>query len=128
MWHMTLAPVPARSQARIARLQRLEAVLGDHVLGHAHLDADHHVGVLGDGPGAGVDLRVVDVVELGHREGGEPACWRCAQRRRGACAGLRRDVAAEGREVVRAGIARRDQVVVPWKGTSSSAGMPMAEP
>src|SRR3712207_7649114 len=34
-------------------LQWLGPVLRDHVLGHAHLHADRHVGVLGDGLGAG---------------------------------------------------------------------------
>ena len=53
-------------------LERLEAVLGDHVLRHAHLDAEHHVGVLGDRPGGLVHPREVDVVELRHREAGEP--------------------------------------------------------
>ena len=40
----------------------------------------------------------------------------------------RDDEAAEGGEVVRAGVARDIAVVVPWNGTSSSAGMPIAEP
>ena len=38
---------------------------------HAHLDAEHEVGVLGHRLGGGLGLRVVDVVELGHREAGE---------------------------------------------------------
>jgi hypothetical protein len=46
--------------------QGLEPVFGDHVLGHAHLHADDHVGVLGDGFGAGVHLGEIDVVELGY--------------------------------------------------------------
>ncbi len=53
-------------------LQRLEAVLGDHVLGHPHLDAEQEVRIFGERHRAGVHLRIVDVVELGDREAGQP--------------------------------------------------------
>ncbi|MGY4215120.1 hypothetical protein ACVMFB_001619 [Bradyrhizobium sp. USDA 4522] len=102
---------PRRPAAHLAgldaALQRLEAVLEDDVFRHPHLDPDQEVGVLGQRHRAGFDLGVVDVVELGHRE--------CRQ----AVVGdvdegvdprprLRDDEAPQRREVVDAGVARRD--------------------
>ena len=52
-------------------LERLQAVAGDHVLAHADLHAQHHVGVLGHHAGGGFGLGVVDVVELWHRKPGQ---------------------------------------------------------
>ena len=89
-----------------AALERLDAVLEDHVLRHPDLDADQEVRVFGERHRAGFDLRVVDVVEFGHRE------------RRQAVIGdmeegihprprLRDDVAPQRGEIVDAGIARR---------------------
>ena len=86
-------------------LERLEPVLRDHVLGHAHLDADRHVGVLCERFGAGLHLREVDVIELWHREGREPDI-RDVHESVEPGARLRRDVSAKGREVVRARVAR----------------------
>jgi hypothetical protein len=87
-------------------LEWLEAVLGDDVFGHAHLDAQHHVGVLGNRLGGRVDLRKVDIVELGDRERRQSHIGDVHE---GVKAGarLRDDVAAEGRKVVGAGIAGR---------------------
>ena len=87
-------------------LERLEPVLGDHVLRHPHLDAEHHVGVLGDGPRGLVDTREIDVVELRHRKAGKPDIGDVHERKQ-ARARLADDVAAEGREIVGAGIAGR---------------------
>jgi hypothetical protein len=49
-------------------LQRLDAVLGDHVLRHAHLGAERDVAILGDGLGRRVHVGDVDVGELGDRK------------------------------------------------------------
>ena len=65
-------------------------MLGDHVLGHAHLDAEHHVGVLGHRPGGRVDAarnRCCRAPAPGSRRA---RYWRCARRRRAACASARR--------------------------------------
>ena len=88
-------------------LERLGAVPGDHVLAHPHLDAEHHVGVLGDGARRRFDLRVVDVVELGHGKAGEAGDRDVDE---GVLARPRRrhDETAVGGEVVGAGVARRD--------------------
>ncbi len=75
---------------------------------HAHLDAEHDVGVLGHRLGGGVDLREIDVVELGDREAGEADVGDVHERVE-ARARLRHDGAAEGGEVVGAGVARGDQ-------------------
>ena len=48
--------------------ERLQPVLGDHILGHAHLRAQHHIGVLCNRAGRDIGLRKVDVIELGNRE------------------------------------------------------------
>ncbi len=87
--------------------QRLRAVLGNHVLGHAHLHAEHDVGVLCDRLGRSVDLGEIDVVELRHRERRQTEVGdmhECVEPR----ARRRHDVAAKGGEVVGAGIAGRD--------------------
>ena len=42
-------------------LQRLDAVLGDHVLRHAYLSADHDVAILGDGFRCRAHVRHVNV-------------------------------------------------------------------
>ena len=49
-------------------LRRLNAVLGEHVLGHAHHRADCDVGVLADGLGGRIDVGDADVGELGDRK------------------------------------------------------------
>ena len=91
-----------------AALERLEPVLGDHVLRHPHLDPEQEVRVFRQRHRAGFDLRIVDVVELGDRE--------CRQAVIGdveegvdARPRLRHDVAAQRRKIVDAGIAGRDQ-------------------
>ena len=88
-------------------LQRLDAVLGDHVLRHAHLRADRDVGILGDGLRGRVHIRDVDVRELGDRERREPGIGDVDK---GVEAGarLRHDEAAERGEIVGPGIAGRD--------------------
>jgi hypothetical protein len=48
--------------------QWFDPELADDVLRHADLDADHHVGVRGDGLGGGIDIGVVDDRKLGFRE------------------------------------------------------------
>ena len=106
IWHMTLPAVPRLLAGQDRALERLEAVLGDHVLGHAHLHAEHHVGILGQRLGGGIHLREIDVVELGHRERRQPGIGDMHERVKPR-ARLRHDVAAEGREIVGAGIARR---------------------
>ena len=85
--------------------QRLEAVLVDHVLRHPHLDADQEVRIFGERHGAGFDLRIVDVVELGDREGRQ-AVIGDVHEGIDSRARLRDDVAAQRREIVDAGIAR----------------------
>ena len=91
----------------MARFERLEPVLEDDVLRHPHLDADQEVLVLGQRHGAGFDLRIVDVVEFGDRERGQAVVGDVDEgidpRPR-----LRHDVASQRREIVDAGIARRD--------------------
>jgi len=87
-------------------LQRFKAVLGDHVLGHAHFHAQHHVGVLGDGLCGDVDLREVDVVELGHRKRREAHIGNMDKGIE-TRARLRDDVAAERREIIGAGVSGR---------------------
>jgi hypothetical protein len=83
-------------------------MLGDDVLAHAHLDAEHQVGVLSHRLGGGFRLRVVDVVELRHGEAGEADVGDVHE---GIEAGprLADDGAAEGCEVVGAGVAGGDQ-------------------
>ena len=90
-----------------AALQRLQAVLGDHVLRHPHLDAEQEIRIFRQRHGAGFDLRVVDVVELGDREAGQAVIGDMDE---GINPGarLRHDVAAQGREIVDAGVARRN--------------------
>ncbi len=88
-------------------LERLEPVLEDDVLRHPHLDADQEVLVLRQRHGAGFDLRIVDIVEFGDRERGQAVVGDVDEgidpRPR-----LRHDVATQRREIVDAGIARRD--------------------
>ena len=102
-----LAGQPHISQAWMPRFERLEAVLEDDVLRHPHLDADQEIRIFGQRHGAGFDLRVVDVVELGDRERRQSVIGDMDEgvdpRPR-----LRHDVAAQRREIVDAGIARRD--------------------
>ena len=102
-----LAAGPGPLARRDGPFQRLEAVLGDHVLGHAHFDTQHHVGILGDRLGGDVDLREVDVVKLGHRERRE-AHIRNMDKGVETCACLRDDVAAESREIVGASVSGRN--------------------
>ena len=68
----------------------------------------HDVGVLGHRLGRGLGLGEVDVVELGHREAGEPDVGDVHEGVE-ARARLADDGAAEGGEVVGARVARRDQ-------------------
>ena len=87
-------------------LQRLEAVLGDDVLRHPHLDAEQEIRIFGQRHRAGFHLRVIDVVELGDREAGQAVVGDVDEgvnpRPR-----LRHDVAAQRGEIVDAGVARR---------------------
>ena len=87
-------------------LQRLDAMLGDDVLRHPHLDPEQEVRIFRQRHRAGFHLRIVDVVELGDREAGQAVIGDVDEgvnpRPR-----LRHDVAAQRREVVDAGIARR---------------------
>ena len=83
-------------------------MLGDHVLAHAHLHTQHEVCVLGHGLGGDLGLRVVDVVELGHREAGEPHIGdmhECIE----SGPGLANHGPPEGREVVGARVAGRNE-------------------
>jgi hypothetical protein len=124
MWHITFAGVPDFSHARIARLSGSVPCLA---MTHAYFRAEHEIGILADRFGASINLREVDVVEFGNRERGEADIGdmnECVKAR----ASLGHYVAAEGRKIVRAGIAAEPQVVVHWWVTSSSAGIPMAEP
>ncbi len=86
--------------------QRLQAVARDHVIRHAHLDADHDVGVFAHRLGGRFGLREVDVEELGHREAAEADVGDVHEGVE-ARARLRDDVAAEDGEVVGARVARR---------------------
>ena len=106
MWHMILAVGAGFLARQDGAPERLEAVLGDHVLRHAHLGAECDVGVLADRPGAGIDLREIDVVELGDRERREARVGDVDERIEPR-ARLPDDVAAERREVVGAGVAAR---------------------
>ena len=88
-------------------LERLGAVLGDDVLGHAHLGAERDIGILADGFGARIHLCEIDVVKLGDRERCEPHIRNMHEGVK-PCAGLCHDVPAEGSEIVGSGIPRRD--------------------
>ena len=87
-------------------LQRLEAMLGDDVLRHPHLDAEQEIRIFRQRHRAGFHLRVVDIVEFGDREAGQPVVGDVDEgvnpRPR-----LRHDVTAQRREIVDAGVARR---------------------
>ncbi len=102
---------PGADAGHLARLnrapERFGAVPGDHVLGHAHLDADGDVCVFRHRLGAGVNLGEVEIVEFRERKRGEPNICDVHE---GVEAGarLRHDEPAEAGEVVGAGIARRD--------------------
>ena len=88
-------------------LQRLDAMPGDDVLRHPHLYAEQEIGIFGQRHRAGFHLRIVDVVEFGDREAGQAVIGDVDEgvnpRPR-----LRHDVTAQRREVVDAGIARRN--------------------
>jgi hypothetical protein len=86
--------------------ERLQTVLGDHILGHAHLRAEHHIAVLRNRPRRDIGLRKVDVVELSNREAREPDVG-YVHEGIDTRARLRRDVAAERSKVVGTGIPRR---------------------
>lgn len=82
-------------------------MFGNDILGHAYFRAEHEIGILADRFGASINLREVDVVEFGNRERGEADIGdmnECVKAR----ASLGHYVAAEGRKIVRAGIARRN--------------------
>ena len=88
-------------------LERLGAVFGNDVLGHADFGAKHDIRVLADRSGAGVHLRKIDIVKLGNRKRRESDIgnmYKCVESR----ATLRHDVAAEGRKIIGASIARRN--------------------
>ena len=89
-----------------AALQRLEAVLGDDVLRHPHLDAEQEIRIFRQRHRAGLHLRIIDIVELGDREAGQAVIGDMDEgvnpRPR-----LRHDVAAQRCEIVDAGVARR---------------------
>ena len=86
-------------------------MLGDHVLRHAHLDAQRDIGVLADRFGAGVNLGEIDVVEFGDRERGQSGV-RDMDERVEPRARLPDDVAAECRKVIGAGSPPDTQFVV----------------
>ena len=103
---------PGRPAAQLAgldrALQRLQAVLGDHVLRHPHLDAEQEIRIFRQRHGAGFHLGVVDIVEFGDREARQPVIGDVDE---GVDPGprLRHDVTAQRREVVDAGIAGRNR-------------------
>src|SRR5262249_51502507 len=97
---------PRLFTSRDRPLQRLDAVLGNHVLRHPYLRADHDVGILGDGFRCCAYIRDVDVGELRDRERREPGIGDVYKRAE-ASTRLRHDEAAEGCEVVAPGIAGR---------------------
>ena len=88
------------------RLSGSSPCFEDHVLRHPHLDADQKIRVLGERHGAGFHLRVVDIVELGDREGGQ-AVVGDVDEGIDPCARLRHDIAAQRGEVVDPGVACR---------------------
>jgi hypothetical protein len=88
-------------------LQRFGPVLEDNILGHPNLGPDGEIRVLGDRQSAGLHLRVVEVVQLCHREGGQAVVGDVdeGEHPRPRLGG---DVAPERRDVVGSRIARRD--------------------
>jgi hypothetical protein len=105
MWHITFMPSPACSQANRA-FERFEPVLGNDVVRHACLRAEHNVGILGDGFRRGIGLREIDIIEL--------CDWKARQPNIGnvhegveARARLGHDVTAEAGKVVGACVACR---------------------
>ncbi len=88
-------------------LQRFEAMLGNDVLRHPDFDAEQEIRILGQRHGAGVDLRVVDVVEFGDREARQAVIGDMDEGVN-PCPRLRHDVAAQRRDIVDAGVARRN--------------------
>jgi hypothetical protein len=86
-------------------LERLGAVLGDDVLGHAHFGAQRDIGVFANRFGAGVHLSEIDIVKLGDREWRQPDI-RDVHESVKPCAGLRHDMPAEGGKIVGASVAR----------------------
>jgi hypothetical protein len=92
---------------RDCALERLGAVFGDDILGHANFGANHDIRVLADRSGARVHLRKIDIVKLGNRKRCESDIgnmYKCVESR----ATLRHDVAAEGRKIIGASITRRN--------------------
>ena len=88
-------------------LQRLQAMLKDHILRHPHFDADQEIRIFRQRHGAGLHLRVIDVVEFGHRESRQSVVGDVHERVNPRTR-LRHDVAAQRRQIVDAGVARRD--------------------
>jgi hypothetical protein len=111
----------------MARFSGSRPVLGDDVLRHPDLHAEQEIRIFGQRHRAGFDLRIIDVVELGDREAGQAVVGDVDEgvnpRPR-----LRHDVTAQRGEIVDAGIARRHHRGGACACTSSSAGMPIAEP
>ena len=106
MWHMTLAPVPAASHAAIARLSGSRPCLAITFSDMRTLTPSTMSAFSATALRGRVGLREVDVVELGHRERRQPDIGDVHERVEPR-ARLRHHVAAEGREIVGAGIARR---------------------
>ena len=103
MWHIT-SRAAARDLASADRaLERLEAGLRDHVLRHAHFDADRDVGILGNRLRRSLGLSESQVEELGL---GKPAQSNVCDMHKGieASACVPHDVAPKGREIIRARI------------------------
>ena len=86
-------------------LERLQAMAGDHVLAHSHLHPEHDVGVFGHRARRQIDLRVIDVVELGHRKSGQAGDGD-VHKRELARARPRHHEAPQPGQVVGAGVAR----------------------
>jgi hypothetical protein len=88
-------------------LERLQPVLGNYILRHAHLRAQHHIAVLRNGARRAVGLRKINVIQLGN---GKPSQSNIGDMHEGIKPGscLSRDEAAESGEVVGTGVARRN--------------------
>ena len=107
IWHMTRAQGPASSAARIARRRGSRPFTPTTLTLSRTLTPRQNSGLAATARGAVLDLGVVDVEHLGHREAREPEVGDVDE---GVDAGARlaSHVALEGGDVVGAGIARRD--------------------
>jgi hypothetical protein len=106
MWHDFRAGA-GRLACRYRALERLDTVLVDDVLRHAHLHPEHQIGVLGNRARRIVDARIVDVEELRDRKAREPDIGDVDEGVEPR-ARLSDHMAAERRDIVRTGVARRD--------------------